>query len=350
MSRLYSLLRPLLFGLDPEHAHRLAIRALASGLLPHRPPPDDTRLGRHLMGLSFLNPVGMAAGFDKNAEAVDGLFALGFGFVEVGTVTPLPQAGNPRPRLFRLPGDRAIINRFGFNSDGHDAVHRRLSARRRTGIVGVNLGANKDSSDRAADYARGVERFADIADYVTINVSSPNTPGLRDLQEAEALKRLLGLVMAAKAGAPREPPILLKIAPDLDDPSLAAVTEAAINAGVDGLIIANTTLSREGLSDPEKREAGGMSGRPLAARAMAMLAKARRLVGREMALVGAGGIDSAGTAWARIAAGADLVQIYSGMIYEGPGLVRTILEGLSERLDRSGLASIAAAVGGEAAG
>jgi dihydroorotate dehydrogenase len=329
MSGVYDLLRPLLFALDPERAHRLALRALQSGLMPKRAGAADPRLARKLLGLDFPNPLGIAAGFDKNGEAIDGLFGLGFGFVEVGTVTPLPQAGNPRPRLFRLTADQAIINRLGFNNDGHDAVYRRLAARKHSGIVGVNLGANRDSSDRAADYVAGVTRFADVADYLAINVSSPNTPGLRDLQERGALAALLARVTAARDTASRRVPLLLKIAPDLDDAALAAIAETALEAGIDGMIAANTTLAREGLRDPHAREAGGLSGRPLFQRSTTMLAKLRRLVGKDLVLVGAGGVDSAEAASAKIGAGADLVQLYTGLIFKGPRLPATILSGLA---------------------
>lgn len=327
---IYPLVRPLLFACDAEAAHRAAIAALkARALLPRAASPPG--LARNLMGLDFPNPVGLAAGFDKNAEAADGALALGFGFVEVGTVTPRPQPGNPRPRMFRLPADRAVINRLGFNNDGHDAVHARLVARKRRGIVGVNLGANRDSADRVADYAAGVRRFSDVADYLTINISSPNTPGLRDLQERDALARLLAAVAEARAASPARPPVLVKIAPDLDDQSLAEIVDAAIAAGIDGMIVSNTTIARDALSDRRHAaEAGGLSGRPLFARSTAMLRKVRERAGRRLVLIGVGGIDSFATAQAKLAAGADLIQLYTGLIYEGPGLVRRIL---NKRID-----------------
>lgn len=327
---IYRLVRPLLFALDPETAHRAAIAALkARALLP--PAASPPRLAHKLMGLDFPNPVGLAAGFDKNAEAVDGALAQGFGFVEVGTVTPRPQPGNPRPRMFRLPADRAIINRLGFNSAGHDAVHARLAARQRTGIVGVNLGANRDSVDRIADYVAGVRRFSEVADYLTINISSPNTPGLRDLQEKDALTRLLAAIADARAATPVRPPVLVKIAPDLDDGALAEIVAAAIAAGIDGMIVSNTTIARDGLSDRRHAaEAGGLSGRPLFARSTAMLRKARELAGNRLVLIGGGGIDSPATARVKRAAGADLVQLYTGLVYEGPGLVGRILGGLTD--------------------
>jgi dihydroorotate dehydrogenase len=348
MSGAYALLRPCLFALDAETSHRLAIRALAAGLVP-APPPPDPRLRRSLLGLDFQNPLGIAAGFDKNGEVPAQLLKLGFGFAEIGTVTPLPQPGNPRPRIFRLPADRAVINRLGFNNDGHDAVYRRLSSHPHMGIVGVNVGANKDSPDRIADFVKGVARFAALASYLTVNVSSPNTPGLRDLQEKTALAALLASVLEARAAAARQPPLFLKIAPDLDDASLAAVAETALAAGIDGMILTNTTVARDRLADRRAAEAGGLSGRPLFHRSTVLLAKARRMVGNRMVLVGVGGVDSAETAFAKILAGADLVQLYTGMIYEGPGLPGRILAGLPALMAARGFSSVAAAVGRDAA-
>ena len=311
--------------LDPETAHRLTIRALAAGIVPgHRRPPSP---GATVMGLRFPNRIGVAAGFDKDGEAVRGLARLGFGHVEVGTVTPRPQPGNPRPRLFRLPEDRAVINRFGFNSTGHDAVHARLSRLRERDldtVLGVNVGANKDAEDRAADYAAGVRRFADVADYLTANISSPNTPGLRDLQEADALRRLLGLVAEARAaGRPR--PVLLKIAPDLDEAALDAIVAEARRAGLDGLIVSNTTVARPGLGADARDEAGGLSGAPLFEPSTRMLALARERVGPGMVLVGAGGVMDAASARAKIEAGADLVQLYTGLAYGGARLARELV-------------------------
>ena len=326
---IYPLLRPLLFALDPETAHGAAVVALKSGLLPRAPAPHPS-LRRRLLGLDFPNPVGLAAGFDKNAEVRDAALALGFGFVEVGTVTPRPQPGNPRPRMFRLVMDRAIINRLGFNNEGHEAVYARLAARERKGIVGVNLAANKDSTDRVADYVAGVRRFADVADYLTINVSSPNTPGLRDLQEKDAIAGLLDAVTNARNAAAKRAPLLLKIAPDLDDGALIAIADAAIAAGVDGMIVSNTTVARDGLTDRmQGTQAGGLSGRPLFARSTAMLAKLREITGSTLVLVGVGGVDSATAARAKLDAGADLVQLYTGMVYEGPGLPARIVAGLA---------------------
>jgi dihydroorotate dehydrogenase len=345
----YRLIRPLLFAVGPELAHRLAINALALGLVG-KSRASDHRLANHVFGLDFPNILGLSAGFDKNAEVPEALLGLGFGFVEVGTVTPLPQLGNPRPRLFRLTAERALINRLGFNNDGHDAVFARLKMRTGSGIVGVNLGANKDSPDRIADYVAGVERFAGLADYLTINVSSPNTPGLRSLQEREQLAELLARLTAAREGLSGTcPPLLLKVAPDLGDAEAAGITDAALAAGIDGMIVSNTTISREGLSPgPWSDETGGLSGRPLYRRSTILLAKIRRMVGRRMVLIGVGGIDSAEAAFGKIAAGADLIQLYTGMVFAGPGLPARILDGLAGELDRRGLATIADAVGTEA--
>jgi len=349
---LYRGLRPLVFGLDPELAHRLALRAIASRLAGPPAPPPDPRLARTLMGLGFPNPLGIAAGFDKDGEAIRGLFGLGFGFVEVGTTTPRPQAGNPRPRLFRLTGDHAAINRLGFNNRGHEALAAQLAGRPPGRIVGVNLGANRDSADRIADYEAGVTRFAGLADYLAVNVSSPNTPGLRTLQEREALTELLARLTAARAAATgagtRRVPLLLKIAPDLDDAATAAIAETALAAGIDGIIVSNTTLARDGLADRRHAaEAGGLSGRPIFRRSTVLLAKLRRLVGQRLVLIGVGGVDSVDAAWIKILAGADLVQLYTGLVFEGPGLPRRILTGLAERLDRHGYTSIGEAVGAE---
>jgi dihydroorotate dehydrogenase len=331
---IYDALRPLLFRFDAEIAHQLALGALAAGVAP-RTRMDFPRLHRRILGIDFPNPIGLAAGFDKNGEVPDAALALGFGFVEIGSVTPRPQLGNPRPRLFRAEQDRAIINRLGFNNEGHDAVYARLAARKRRGIVGVNLGANRDSPDRIADYATGVARFADVASYLAINISSPNTPGLRDLQEKEALTRLLGMVAEARAAAPPHSPILVKIAPDIDDEALGAIADTVVSAGLEGMIVANTTLSRDGISDPKlAAESGGVSGRPLFAPSNKMLTRLRGMVGGKLVLVGVGGIDSATAARQKLAAGADLVQLYSGMVYEGPGLPGRIVRELARQADR----------------
>ena len=344
------LARTVLFRFDPETAHRMAIRALSLGLVPSAPAPDPS-LKRRLFDIDFPSPVGLAAGFDKNAEAVSGLLRTGFGFVEIGTVTPKPQTGSPKPRMFRLEQDEAIINRLGFNNDGMKAVRDRLIRTNPTGVVGVNIGANRDSADRVADYVAGVETFADIAAYLAINISSPNTPGLRDLQFGAALAELLQRVVAARdeiAHGGRSTPLLLKIAPDVDMPTLEGIAATAAEAGIDGMIVTNTTLSRTGLR-PSRHiaEAGGMSGRPLFRRSTTILARLRKLVGPDMPLIGVGGIDSAATAWSKFAAGADLVQIYTGMIYRGHGLAEDINRGLARRLREEGAASIGDVVGTE---
>ena len=349
MSLAFRLIRPLVFAIDPEVAHRLAVKGVAAaGLMPHRAVADP-RLACRVLGLTFANPVGLAAGFDKNAEVIDATLAAGFGFTEVGTLTPRPQAGNPRPRVFRLPAEQAVINRMGFNNDGFDAVERRLKARRPHGIVGVNIGANRDSADRVADYVAGVTRFAPLADYLAVNISSPNTPGLRDLQERSAVTGLIAAIAEARRGAARPVPILLKLAPDLDDAALEAIAAAAIAGGIEGLIVTNTTIARDGIGDsPAAAESGGLSGRPLFRRSTAILAKLRKLTAGRLVLVGVGGIDSAATAWEKIAAGADLIQVYTGMVYEGIGLPAEIAAGLSRRLDRDRIAAIGEIVGSTA--
>ncbi len=338
----------VLFRFDPETAHRIAIRGLSLGLVPTAPAPAPS-LRRRVFDLEFASPVGLAAGFDKNAEAVDGFFKIGFGFVEIGTVTPRPQAGNPKPRMFRLEADRAIINRLGFNNDGGATVRERLLARKKSGIVGVNIGANRDSADRIADYVAGIDAFARLASYLTINISSPNTPGLRDLQQADALPDLLQRAIAARDEATngaRSTPLLLKIAPDLTADDLARIAGAAQSAGIDGIVLSNTTLGRDGLHpDPHAKEGGGLSGPPLFQRSTALLARLRRLVGPDLPLIGVGGIDSAETAWTKLAAGADLVQVYTGMIYAGNGFAAALNRGLAERLQREGLGSIAEVTG-----
>lgn len=329
---IYALARPLLARLDPETAHRLTLVALAH--LPlSRSPDDDPRLAVGAFGLDFPNPLGIAAGFDKNGEAAGALSRLGFGFAEIGTITPLPQDGNPRPRLFRLPGDKAVINRLGFPGEGHAAVHARLTRLAgRTCPVGINLGANKDTQDRAADYVRGIEAFADLADYFTINVSSPNTPGLRDLQRASALDDLLARVLDARdrmAQSYSRRPVLLKIAPDLSLVELDEIIVRARSRKIDGLIVSNTTVARPGpLRDRAAREQGGLSGRPLFALSTRMLAAAYLRVENQFPLIGVGGIDSAETAFAKIEAGARLLQIYTSLVFEGPGLVGAIKRGL----------------------
>ncbi|MBA5779188.1 quinone-dependent dihydroorotate dehydrogenase [Stappia sp. F7233] len=345
------LARSALFSLDPETAHGLTIKALASGLMPGCAPGGDGRLAVNLFDLTFPNPLGMAAGFDKNGEVPDAVLKLGFGFTEAGTVTPLAQAGNPKPRVFRLVEDHGVINRYGFNNEGHAAMYERLAARRhRGGIVGVNVGANKDASDRIADYVAGVERFADLASYFTVNVSSPNTPGLRDLQAREALAELLARSLAARDAAVqrvgRKVPVLLKIAPDIDAASQEEIAEEVLSSGVDGLIVSNTTIVRDGLRDQATaKQAGGLSGRPLFRKSTIVLARMRKLVGPDLPIIGVGGIDSPESAWTKIAAGATLIQLYTGLVYEGPGLVARILKHLSRQLDAHGLKSISEASG-----
>jgi dihydroorotate dehydrogenase len=329
--------------IDPETAHGLSIRALATGLVPRGPVTADRRLAVTVAGLAFPNPLGMAAGYDKNGEVPDALLSLGFGFAEVGTVTPLPQPGNPRPRIFRLRDDDAVINRLGFNNTGHDAMLARLAARRgRGGIVGINVGANKDSADRIGDYVLGVKRFAPLASYLTVNVSSPNTPGLRNLQSRQSLAELLTRVVEARAETKTMPPIFLKIAPDLSNADMPEIAEEVLDKGIEGLIVSNTTLSRAGLTDAAAKEAGGLSGRPLFERSTAVLARMRKLVGPKMAIIGAGGVASAEDAVSKIEAGADLVQLYTAMIYAGPGLPGEIVQGLSRIVAQGGVPSISA--------
>jgi len=325
--------------LDPERAHRLAIAAAARGTIPTLPEAGDPRLAVNVMGLSFPNPVGLAAGFDKNAEVPDAMLAMGFGFVEVGTVTPLPQEGNPRPRLFRLAADGAIINRLGFNNEGHDAVAERLEERvDRNGIVAVNIGPNRNSEDRYYDYVAGVRLFAPLAAYLTINISSPNTPGLRDLQAGHHLVELLVRAAEARAAAAKETgrrtPLLIKIAPDLSSRELDDLIGVATLSGIDGLIVTNTTTARPHLrSRRHTQEKGGLSGRPLFDQSTAFLARARQLAGPDLTLIGVGGVDSVQAAWSKLAAGADLVQLYTGLVYEGPTLPARIAAGLARRLE-----------------
>jgi dihydroorotate dehydrogenase len=343
---IYPLLRPLVFRLDAERAHRLTIAAVK--LLPKRRPPTfDGSLTTSIAGLGFPSPVGLAAGFDKNAEVTGAMLGLGFGFVEVGTLTPLPQSGNPRPRLFRLAEDRAIINRLGFNNRGQaDALERLAKGDRSRGIVGVNIGANKDSPDRIADYAEGVRAMSPVADYLTINISSPNTPGLRQLQDEGALRALLTAVGEARTVG--GPPVFLKVAPDLGEGEPDQIVRVAMQHNIDAIIVANTTISRPHLDSRHKDEAGGLSGEPLKALALDALRRFRSASGGGIPLIAAGGIATADDAWARIRAGASLVQLYSAMVYEGPGIGRRIAAGLAGKLAEHGFASIADAVGSEA--
>jgi dihydroorotate dehydrogenase len=334
--------RQLLFTLDPETAHGVSIRALKCGLPLSLGAPRDKRLNVRVAGLDFPNPLGMAAGYDKNAEAPDALLGLGFGFAEVGTVTPLAQSGNPKPRIFRLMQDEAVINRLGFNNEGHDAAQKRLRGRAgRDGIVGVNIGANKDSADRIGDYEQGVTRFAPLASYLTVNISSPNTPGLRTMQARESLAELLARVMAARAKASRQPPVFLKIAPDLIEAEIEDIAAEVLEKKIDGVIVSNTTIARQGLaSRTHAGETGGLSGRPLFARSTAVLARVRKLLGPEVAIIGVGGVDSAETALEKVRAGADLVQLYTGMIYAGPSLPGRIVRGMVKAMQAEGLKSV----------
>jgi dihydroorotate dehydrogenase len=341
---------PMLRSLDAETAHALTIKALHA-LPPPPPSPEDRRLKVAAFGLDFPNPLGLAAGFDKNAEVPDAMLGLGFGFAEVGTLTPLGQAGNPKPRMFRLPADMGVINRLGFNNEGHAAALRKLEARAgRPGIVGVNIGANKDSADRAADYVAGIRAFAGVASYFTVNVSSPNTPGLRDLQHEAALDDLLARVLAARdeeAGKKGRKAVLLKIAPDLGMPDLDGAVAVALKRGVDGLIVSNTTISRPASlrETATAKEQGGLSGRPLFALSTRMLAETFRRVEGRVPLVGVGGIHSGASALAKIEAGASLLQVYSALVYRGPALVQEVKDAILARLERERLSSITALVG-----
>ncbi|MBO0662291.1 quinone-dependent dihydroorotate dehydrogenase [Jiella sp. MQZ9-1] len=348
MSLLYRLARPALFRLDAERAHGLSIEALKRGLVRDLDIPVDGRLHVEVAGIRFPNPLGLAAGYDKNAEVPDAALKLGFGFVEVGTLTPKPQAGNPQPRIFRLPKARAVINRLGFNNDGHADAAERLAARlRKPGIVGVNIGANKDSPDRVADYVEGVNVFESFADYLTVNISSPNTPGLRAFQSGSELDRLLKAVVAARNGyaamtASQRKPVFVKVAPDLSEDQIEEIADAARHRAVDGLIVCNTTLARDGIEgDPLAAETGGLSGRPLMRRSTWVLARFRRAVGPDFPLIGVGGVEDARTAIMKIEAGADLVQLYTGLVYGGPHLPARILKGMLRVLDRGDIENIA---------
>ena len=338
---LFPLVRPLVFRLDAERAHRLSIAALRA-LPAANPPRFDPVLRTSLAGLDFPTPVGLAAGYDKDAEVFRQLIGLGWGHVEVGTLTPLPQPGNPRPRSFRLAEDRAAINRYGFNSCGQAAALPRLREARK-GLLGVNVGANKESPDRIADYAAGVRTMAAVADYLTINISSPNTPGLRQLQDEGALRDLLAAVREARGQD--GPPVFLKVAPDQGEEEPRQIVRAAIDHGIDALIVGNTTVTRPPLRSAHAQETGGLSGAPLKPLALATLKRFRAETGGALPLIGVGGIGSAEDAWDRIRAGASLVQVYTAMVYEGPGLGRRIAEGLAESLRREGMTSIAEAVG-----
>ena len=339
---LYPLLRPFIFALGAEAAHRATIRALK--FLPLHSAHLPKSLKTSLAGIDFPSPVGLAAGFDKDAEVPAEMLSLGFGFVEVGTVTPRPQKGNSKPRLFRLAEDRAVINRMGFNNAGQAAAFMRLQGCNRAGgPIGVNIGANKDSPDMVGDYVAGVKAMSSVADYLTVNISSPNTPGLRALQNHGALDTLLSAIREARAR--KGPPIFLKVAPDLEKRDPERIVKAAIDNKVDAIIVSNTTVSRPPLQSRYSREQGGLSGAPLKPLALDALRQFRSASGGAIPLIGCGGIANADDAWERICAGASLVQLYSAMVYEGPHVARDIAEGLARRLKRSGFSSIAEAVG-----
>lgn len=341
------ILRPAIFKLGPESAHSMSIAALKSGALPGSPNNRYSSLSTQLLGLNFPNPVGMAAGYDKNGEVCAGVLNLGFGFHEAGTVTPRPQSGNPKPRLFRLVNDKAIINRMGFNNCGHAEFFKNFDAtmaNSKTGPCGINIGANKDSKDFAEDYCIGLKRFWQKADYFTANISSPNTPGLRDLQASEALNSLLDRLGRTANELEKNHklhrPILLKIAPDLDPKQMDDIATSVKNSVISGLIVSNTTLSRAGLTDRNAQEAGGLSGRPLFALSTHILAMMRQRMGKDFVIIGAGGIEGWRDAWRKFEAGANAIQLYSGMIYQGPSIAADICGGLARELKRQNLASI----------
>lgn len=353
LNTLYRFARPALFALDPEDAHEATIKALERGLHPRSLGADDAVLRQKVFGVEFPNPIGVAAGYDKDARAADAVLAMGCGFAEIGTVTPRPQPGNPKPRVFRLVGDRALINSLGFNNGGHAAALARLEARKgKGGIVGVNIGANKDSTDRPGDYAKGIETFSHVASYFTVNISSPNTPGLRDLQAPAALDELLSRVMDARArviaqGIPRRP-IIVKIAPDVAQDDIAPICERLVAHAVDGIAVSNTTLSRDGLTDAQSTKSGGLSGRPLFRRSTVMLARVFEQTGGRIPLIGIGGIDSGETALEKIEAGATLLQVYTGLVYAGPGLIGEINSHLARDVRRRGYSDVGALRGTKA--
>jgi dihydroorotate dehydrogenase len=346
MSAAYDLAARVLHLFDPEDAHRATIHMLALGLGP-RAPRDDGALATTLAGLSLPNCIGLAAGFDKNAEAFRPMLAAGFGFVECGTVTPLPQAGNPRPRLFRLSEDRAVINRMGFNNEGLEVFAARFADARRAGVVGANIGANKDAADRIGDYVAGLRRLWGLASYFTINISSPNTPGLRALQTKAALEELLGRLAEARDSLPPEgaAPMFLKVAPDLAEGEVEAIVQTVLGAGLAGVIVSNTTISRPPLRSRHAGETGGLSGAPLMALSTHVLAQFHAASAGRLVLIGAGGIASGADAYAKIRAGASAVQLYSAMVYEGPGLVGRVRRDLAQRLRADGFSAISEAVG-----
>ena len=351
----YRLVRPLFFALDAERAHHFSVMLLR--LMPVSPPPaPDAALAQTVAGIRFPNPVGLAAGYDKEGLVAHKMHALGFGFTELGTLTPMPQAGNPKPRLFRLVEDRAVINRMGFNNGGLAAAAERVAKRRRPAgdgpapIVGINIGANKDATDRIADYVTGVTCMAPLADYLTVNISSPNTPGLRALQDRAALDQLLGAVMAARGvNGGRDgghlPPVFLKVAPDLEPADVEDIAAACLDHGVDALIVSNTTISRPPLRSVHANESGGLSGAPLTDLSLQRLCDFRRILGARLPLIGVGGIGNAEQAYARLRAGASLIQLYSALVYEGPYLARRINAGLKKLMARDGFTHISEVIG-----
>jgi dihydroorotate dehydrogenase len=345
LAAVFELARPLLYALDPEQAHELTLKSLEAGIYPRPASSDDPSLSVGVWGLNLPNPLGVAPGFDKDARVPDAILGMGFGYAEIGTVTPRPQEGNPRPRVFRLLQDRALINRLGFNNSGHAAALERLNRRQPAGVVGVNVGANKDAADRAADYVAGVRTFYDVASYFAINVSSPNTPGLRDLQAPAALDELVGRVLRARAemiaAGKRKRPVVVKLAPDIAEDDLEPIVKVLEARGVDGIAVSNSTLARERLRDTAlAKEAGGISGRPLFHRSTVVLARVHVLTGGRIPLVGIGGIDSGQTALAKLEAGATLLQLYTGLVYEGPGLLGRIKQEVAAYLRSEKLARV----------
>ena len=352
MDRLFGAAQTMLQALPPEAAHEMTIRALELGCHPRAGGATSDKLRQTVWGLKFPNPLGIAAGFDKDARVADAVLAMGCGFAEAGTVTPRPQSGNPTPRVFRLPHEGAVINRLGFNNGGHEAALRRLQARRGGGIVGVNIGANKDSEDRAADYVEGIGKFYDVASYFMVNISSPNTPGLRDLQAPELLDDLVGRIMQARqrlvdSGKPRRP-VVVKIAPDIAEEDIGSICQRLIEHRVDGIAVSNTTLARPGIKGPIAKQGGGLSGRPLFNRATAMLGRVYVATEGKIPLIGIGGIDSGEKALTKIRAGATLIQLYTGLVFNGPALIREITEHLARACDAAQVSSISGLVGIEA--
>lgn len=350
LSAVFEIARPLLYALDPEQAHELTLKSLEVGVYPRPSSADDARLGVKIWDLMFPNPLGVAPGFDKDARVPDAILGMGFGHAEIGTVTPVAQAGNPRPRVFRLIRDRALINRLGFNNSGHAAALARLERGRPKGVVGINVGANKDATDRVADYVAGVRTFYDVASYFTINVSSPNTPGLRDLQAPAALNELVSRVLDAReamiAQVKPKRPIVVKLAPDIAEADLEPIVKVLVSRGVDGIAVSNTTLARDGLTEISlAKEAGGVSGRPLFHRSTVVLARVHGIVNGKVPLIGIGGIDSGQAAIAKLEAGASLLQLYTGLVYEGPGLLGRIKQDLVAYLEREKLGGVAELTG-----